>query len=337
MSVIYVTSDQPGAGKTALCSTLARRLASEGRTVAAIKPIAGPASGDDADPDPGIYEHLLGNRHGGEPAVVPSSGLDDDTVSAAAEAVGQLAADNDIVIVEGADGLSPSEAGRVAEALDARTVLMVRFRPDLASEDLKPWQDAIGSRLAGCLINGLSAYQGTAAASGLVPALESSGMTMLGVVPEDRRMLAVQVGDIARHLDGRFLLGENKSDTLVEHVMVGGQSLDAGELYFGIHDSKAVVVRGDRPDIQMAALNTPTACMVITKGIEPIEYVTYEASEEDVPVMLVQTDTIATMEALDTVQELARFDHPAKLERFAELLDGNTDLPAIYAAVGLAG
>ena len=65
---------------------------------------------------------------------------------------------------------------------------------------------------------------------------------------------------------------------------MGGWGLDAGELYFGLRESKAVIVRGDRPDMQMAALTTPTTCMLLTQGIEPIEYVRNEAELEEVPI-----------------------------------------------------
>ena len=95
-------------------------------------------------------------------------------------------------------------------------------------------------------------------------------------------------------------------------------------------------VRGDRPDIQMAALQTPTACMLITKGVELIEYVQYEAEQNEVPVILVEADTLSTMAFLDTALDGARFDHPAKLDRSAELLKKHVDLASIYSALGIA-
>ena len=58
-----------------------------------------------------------------------------------------------------------------------------------------------------------------------------------------------------------------------------------------MYENKAVIVRGDRPDLQMAALNTSTACIVLTKGVEPIEYVRYEAEQEEVSLIVVETDT----------------------------------------------
>ena len=102
-------------------------------------------------------------------------------------------------------------------------------------------------------------------------------------------------------------------------------SLDPGELRFGLYQNNAVVVRGDRPDIQMSALDSSISCMVLTGGIEPIEYITYEAGEEEVPVMVVETDTDSTMYALNEVTTGARMNSSAKVGRFAELLRNHAD------------
>jgi BioD-like phosphotransacetylase family protein len=166
--------------------------------------------------------------------------------------------------------------------------------------------------------------------------MSSAGLASLGVIPEDRRLLSLTVSQIAAELHGRYVLFEELGDRLVEHFMVGGMSLDSGEPYFRLRENKAVIIRGDRPDIQMAALQTPTACMLLTNGIEPIEYVAYEAEQERVPVIVVEPDTLSTMDALGTVSSRASFDHPSKLERFGELLEEHVDLAAIYAGLGLA-
>jgi BioD-like phosphotransacetylase family protein len=77
----------------------------------------------------------------------------------------------------------------------------------------------------------------------------------------------------------------------------------------------------------MSALATPTRVLVLTKGVEPIEYVTNEAGEEGTALVIVEQDTLATMDALETVIESARFDHPDKLARMAELFEdhGNSE------------
>ena len=180
---------------------------------------------------------------------------------------------------------------------------------------------AYGGRLAGVVINGRTRYMGHDTETRLVPAAETAGVKVLGVVPEDRTMLGVTVAEVASYLDGRNITDVDGMDRLVEHFQVGGLGLDRGTDYFDLLERKAVVVRGDRPDIQMPALRTPMACMMLTMGIEPIEYVYYEAEEQDVPIIVVEQDTIPAMESLHGIHERARFDHPDKLARFTQLLN----------------
>ncbi len=257
-----------------------------------------------------------------------------DAIDAAAGA--RPAADGgDVAVVEVSSALSEAETARAAEALDASVVLVCGGGPGADASALGPWRDALGGRLLGAVVNGLTRYMGHDARTRLAPEMRSEGVAALGVIPEDRSLLAVTVGDIASHLGGRFILYEEEDGALVEHIMVGGLGLDSGTLYFGLRENKAVVIRGDRPDIQMAALATPMACMVLTMGIEPIEYVLNEADLEEAPLIVVEPGTLETMDALATVQDGARFDHPAKVERMAELVRLHVDVEAIERGAGL--
>ena len=102
-----------------------------------------------------------------------------------------------------------------------------------------------------------------------------------------------------------------------------------------MREDKAVLIRGDRPDIQMSALATPTACLISTQGMEPIEYVRYEAEEEEVAIMIVEDDTLTTMASLGALMENARFDHPDKVKKYAELLDEHLDYPKLLDSLGV--
>ena len=143
------------------------------------------------------------------------------------------------------------------------------------------------------------------------------------------------MGQLAQHLDGKFLNWEEKRDNFVEHYLIGGMILDWGVLYFERFANKAVIVRGDRPDIQMAALKTPTSCIVLTGGHPPIQYVDYEAGEEEVPLIQVETDTLSTASALESLQEKVLFDHPMKQDQFQELMSQHGDWEALYQSLGL--
>ena len=333
MTVLYVTSDEPKAGKSAFCIALAKALGDGGKRAAVFKPFTSEAEPAD-DPDQGTYEHLLGQAAQSPPLPLPGGIVAPDLIEKAAA---ETAKDQDVLQVEGLSQMPDSDAAALVEAMDAKVLLVVRFRAGLDADSLARWRDVYGDRLIGYVVNGLTRYQGTEAHTNLLPSMESRGLRVLGVVPEDRKLLGVSVGQLATKLEGRFVRGEDRTDGLVEHYLVGGLGLDSGELYFGLRESKAAIVRGDRPDIQMAALQTRTACMVLTKGIEPIEYILNEAELEEVPIIIVETDTLGTMESLVPIVEETRFDHPDKLAAFGDLLDEHVDLDALFKVLGLDG
>ena len=245
--------------------------------------------------------------------------------------------DADILIAEGDSSLSHEDAGKLIDELDAVVLAVIGYRRDLSTNDLAVWRERHGDRLVGFVINGLTRYLGTEIREGLLSEARSQGLPVLGVVPEDRRLLGVTVAQLSHHLSGSFLVDGEGVSGLVEHFMVGCMGMDPGETHFGLQENEAAIIRGDRPDIQMAALATSPTCLVLTKGIEPIEYVMNEAQLEGVPVMSVATDTLTTMDAVADVIGDAQFDHPLKLARYRDLIEENVDLTTLFGRLGLNG
>ena len=331
MAVLIVVSDEEGAGKTAVCATLAHLLGREGVRAAVCKPIAAQGLVADGDQDPRVYADLLGRQVGASPLEAPSGGLTEQTTAEVQAAVESAGRDADVTIVEGTSALSYRDMRSLANAIDAGVLVVGRYSPQLA-DTFRVWRDALEERTAGCIANFVTRYAGAQAEADLQARAE---IPVLGVIPEERRLLSPRVRDVARHLDGR-MLNDCEDDALVERFMTLGLSMDPGELYFGLHADKAVIVRGDRPDIQMAALATPTACLICTEGKEPIEYVLNEAELDEVPIIIVERGTLDTMDALATLSDAPRFDHPQKLTAFAELLEDHADLPALWNRLGLS-
>jgi BioD-like phosphotransacetylase family protein len=334
MSILYVVSDRPGAGKTAVCMALTKLLRAQSKTVAAVKPVAD----DENDIDAALYADLLGAHTSGWPIAIAKniSGSDLDEVNAL---IGSLAANNDIVIVEGSNGLAGTLGRIVCDNVDARVLVVAGYDSSLAHGVVLTTGAPYGGRVVGYIINGVTQYMGTDARANLVPQVAAQasmrGARVLGLIPEDRRLLGVSVRQIAAHLDGEVISEDMEDDALVEYLMVGGMSLDPGEYYYGIHDNRAAIVRGDRPDLQMSALGAPgsTACLVATGGIVPIEYVRYEAEQEETPIILVQSDTLDTMAKLDSVLDSGSFSHPDKLQRSVELLQEHVDIEGLLHAL----
>lgn len=346
MSVLYVTSDVPGAGKTALCGALAQILISRGESVAIIKPVAIRKRGRE-DHDQDFFSQLVGHTTSDAwPQVLSSTtDLTKELVENIQRTVGKMVAQVKSVIVEGpplTDGIEDLSgiSCSLAQALNAQTVALLRYTPQMSVDTLPPFGELFGQSMLGVVLNQITRYKKREVQMNLIPSLETrrgisprTAVRVLGAIPEDRRMLAVTVGQLVNHIDGRFISGEERENKLVENIMIGGLVLEWGINYFGRFENKAVMVRGDRPDIQMAALDTPTSCLILTGGIDPTQYVSYESKEEEVPLVVVDLDTHQSAARLETLYERASVHHPEKLEVFQGLLTSNVNLEPLSAAL----
>ena len=334
MSILYVVSDRPGAGKTAVCMALTKALRARSKSVAAIKPVADDADDTDAE----MYASLLGENTSGWP-IATAEDVRGGNLEEVSALIRGLSSANDIVIVEGSSGLAGTLGRIVCDNVDAKVLVVAGYDASLSHGVVLTTGAPYGGRVVGYIINGVTQYMGTEARANLVPPIAAQasmrGARVLGLIPEDRCLLGISVSQIAAHLDGEFISEEMEEDALVEYLMVGGMSLDPGEYYYGIHDNRAAIVRGDRPDLQMSALAAPgaTACLVATGGIVPIEYVRYEAEQEETPIILVQTDTLDTMARLDNLLDSSSFSHPDKLSRSVALLEEHVDIEGLLHAL----
>ena len=323
MSVLLVVSNNIGDGKTSFCTALACKARDEGKTSLAFKPFL---STDDLDNK--HFINLLGQKEKSEFDIKSSNG-DKGQLEDLEKYLIDQDKPNHLLIVEIDSNVSNSDVATIAEKVGAGVISVARYGPELKAEDISGFSKEFGDSFRGAIINGVTKYQNHTLNSKIIPSLSSLGIEPICMVPEDRLLLSVTTRDIVEHLDGQVYSGGEWLDTLVEKFVIGSFGLDSGENYLDVDARKAVLVRGDRPDVQMAVLQTPTVCMILTKGIDPIEYVKYEALEQEVPIIIVESDTISTMQRLDTIQDYSKFNHADKLDRFIQLLDDSIDLSAL--------
>ncbi|OGO05693.1 MAG: hypothetical protein A2Y60_03680 [Chloroflexi bacterium RBG_13_54_9] len=121
----------------------------------------------------------------------------------------------------------------------------------------------------------------------------------MGPTAEGQSRSLLSVGELAKHLEGEILNCPERSEELVENLMVGALSVDSGLDYFRRKTNKAVITRGDRPDIQMAALETSTKCLILTGNISPMPIVLHRATEKGIPIIVVKEDTVSTLRHIE--------------------------------------
>lgn len=336
MAVLQVVADRPGSGKSSLAGALVLHLASSGRWAAYYKPLS--QLGEN-DPDVPFFSQSLLPNTASPPVPAPnllpqSAGLDEALSAQVGDQVDQLKNQAEAVLLEGpdlagSDGSTSSFPVEIAAASDAQVVVVFWYSRGLSADSMAEVCLPFGERLAGVLINGVTAYRGRQAKTVLGAELAAKGIPLLGVVPEDRTMLGVSVQQVADYLQGRWAQEPENLDARVERFLIGGNIMDSGPSYFGRHPNQAVITRGARPDIQLASLTCDPCCLVLTGGDQPTEYVKAEASQKGVPLILVDTNTIDTADSLGGLLDLATVRSRQKIQRFLQLLQENADVETL--------
>ena len=214
----------------------------------------------------------------------------------------RLSENRDIVLIMGANNLyEGSFLGLpgvyiIKKLLGAKVVLINQFTHDLCVDCILGVKEALGDRLIGVILNRVPPARIEYIQRSLVPFLGSRGIDVLGIIPYDHLLSTITVKELSNILKARILCCENQLDELVENFSVGAMAVDKALKYFRKKRNKAVITGGDRPDIQLAALETSTKCIILTGNMVPSEIILAKAEERHVPVMVVKDDTLTTVE-----------------------------------------
>ena len=306
MGVLYITSQKQNSGKTTLSAALASLLIDRGKVVDIAKPFS--ENGTLEEGDRFNLSKLLDRDY---------SLQNEQSLDAVIASIKESSSKHEFVIVEALSSMPVEEQVSFVEEIKAQSLIV--SIPSTMDSDAD-FSSRFGSSVCGVVLNQVSKYAQIQTEHIMQQNLSSHDVLLLGTIPEDRTLLSLSVAQICENLSGQMFGEVQNSESLVEHFMVGGFGMDPGEYSFATRDKKAVVVRGDRPDVQMSALNTNMECFIMTNGMDPIEYIKYEAVEEGVSIMIVQSDTLDTMENISKLQQLAEFDHPDKLSKAKELV-----------------
>lgn len=343
---LLVGSTQPHSGKSTLVLALGLQLKKRGIPVGYYKPLGSPSCNSEGycvDEDSRyIAEHL--QLKVPAPLVLLDSAaleaflLGKDTKPYPERLKQQLDRVKDLdgqpvawTIVEG--GASPSEGqlfglslGQMGRQLQANLLVVVRYLSLASIEPLLSLMTELPQARIGVIFNDVPADQYQHLSEDLVPHLTRLGIHTLGVLPSDPILHSISVGELAEKLGAEVLCGRDHLDLLVEQVNIGAMTVSAALRFFRRISHKAVVTGGDRSDIQMAALQTSTNCLILTGQLPPDPKILARAEEMEVPVLSVGHDTLKTVRMIETAIYQARFQEPVKVERMQELLQKHMHL-----------
>ena len=326
MPVLAIISDSNGSGKTATASALKLELEKTGSGLNLIK-LSSPSETSDVEDK--IYSNLQPKSQSPTSIEINSEEIKQTDIQNLKSIVKEAATQKNALAIEITSSLSDDIIQTIINELDAKVLIVSTHTPDMPNLSLRKLTTTYSDKIIGIIINKQLRYRKTELEENVLPQLTQHGVDCLGIIPEDKSLMAISLLDLAKHLEAKLVTDSEPEDKLIDYFLVGGMGLDPGKSYFATRNRKAAVIRGDRPDLQMASLETEPECLILTNGIEPIEYVKYEAEEKDIPVYVVKKSTQEIMDALNDIQATVNFNHTQKIGFFADLFSKYVNIEPI--------
>jgi BioD-like phosphotransacetylase family protein len=224
----------------------------------------------------------------------------------------------------------------VVSKLGCLALVIAKYREEVRMlDDVLSTQARLGDSFCGILINRVPEDASDFVKKIAIPFLENKKIKVFGVLPEVRGLSALTVGELINLLEAEVLTKYQRLEALVENLTVGAMTAEAALSRFRRSSNKAVITGGDRTDIQLAALETSTTCLILTGNLRPSPLVIKQAEEFGISVLLVRTNTMETIEQIEKFFGKTRLGQTAKLKQFQSLLDTHLDKDRLYQSLGL--
>jgi uncharacterized protein len=247
----------------------------------------------------------------------------------------------DLVLLEGPGNLTEGNlfdlsALQVAELLNAPVLLVTRYNSLLSVDTLLAAQERLGDRLIGVVLNDIPAKQSEVVENVVRPFLEQHDIAVLATLPKNDLLRSVSVGELVNQLNADVLCRIDRLDLMVESLAIGAMNVNAAVKYFRKRRNMAVVTGGDRVEIQQAALETSTQCLILTGQLPPPQFILSRAEELEIPILSVDLDTLTTVEIVDRTFGQVRVHEPIKVQCIRHLMTEHFDIDRLLSKLGLS-
>ncbi|HGE70799.1 TPA: phosphotransacetylase family protein [Candidatus Poribacteria bacterium] len=353
MKTLFITSTCEYCGKTLTALGLGKRLKSDGFKVGYMKMLGiFPTTMDGivVDSDASVVCDVLELKDSPEnisPVIMTQdviaqaySGEDLKLDEKFVKAHNEISKDKDVVIVEGTvifgeGSLLGLSAKDMINRLDANVIVLDNAKKEVFVDDLLMAKDILGDKIVGIIMNQVELPKLDYIQRRVLPYLASKNINTLGVLLNDPFLMSVTIRELAESLGGEIICCKHKQDELVERFSVGAMNVEGALSYFRKIRSKAVITGGDRGDIQLAALETNTQCLILTGNLYPNDVIIAMAEEREVPIMVVRSDTLTVVQRVEDIMSTMRISDKRKIERATQLVNDEVNFQLLYEQLKL--
>ena len=356
--ILLIGSSEPFSGKSALVLGIAKKIISSNKKVRLGKPLATcieltnlPSIAYEGliDDDVKFISSTLGIE---EKSLISSVGLLDN-ISAGKRILNKdLAPGRGFEQVKGLkkekfDGLNILEAAgslheglvyglslpQLAEALDSKVIIVNLWENNKSVDALLHAKNQLGKYFAGAVLNAVNPPDIQYIKETIVPSLNALGIEIFGVMPKSPLLRSVTVGELIRRLKAKVICCQDKIELLVETLSIGAMGVNSAMEFFRRRRNMAVVTGVERTDIQLAALEASTQCLILTGIGEPLPQIIHRAEELEVPVLKVDIDTLATVEVIEQAFGHVRIHESNKASYAIQLVHENVNINGILSKI----
>ncbi|MGB9672916.1 MAG: DRTGG domain-containing protein, partial [Anaerolineales bacterium] len=350
MKPIFIFSSDPFSGKTALALAIGKELIEKGYRVGYFKPIYFSAirtANQWIDEDTLFVQSAL-------PSIITN--FDQNGIFVTPEKYRDIFTDEyrknfplqldnffasladklDILLIEGGATFQEGHtlgisAQQYVSSFGCCGLLVIHYQDELKLFDTALFaQSLLGENLKGIIINRIPLEVFGYIAKNRAAQLEELGVKVIATIPEDNRLAALTVIEVIELLHPQVLTKITNPNATIENLTIGAMTAEAALSRFRKQSNKAVITGGDRTDIQLAALETSTTCLILTGNLHPSPLIIRQAEDLGVPILLVASNTMETIESLEKILGKTRLGQPHKLQMYLDLFHKNVDLEKLF-------
>jgi hypothetical protein len=332
---------------------LGARLQKEGASVAYMKPVgAMPVYYGDAmvDEDARFVQEVLGLEQD-QNLVTPVLVTQDFKVKAftrtyedltprIAQSYEEISRGKDVTLVAGSGSMHSGkycgvDGISVIKRLGVKAIIIDRYAKDIRYDELIVHKEELGDQLLGVILNDVPENMAEEVNTLIKPLLERHGVKVLGVIPSDPLMGAIKVSDLAERLGGKVISAHSKADRVVQSFLIGTMQVENFMTHFRKNKHSAVIVGGDRSDVQLVALEGDCPCLVLTGNLYPNDIILTRSEVLETPIVVIRDDTFGVAKKMEAILSRHKLRDVIKIQQGEQLVSSMLDLPWIKAALGL--
>jgi uncharacterized protein len=219
----------------------------------------------------------------------------------------------------------------LSDSLKAPLVIVISGDEDRVRDDvvfLRRYLKEGNVACAGIIINKVRHKEDFNAAH--IESIKKTGFNVLGVIPLNNELNTYTLASFRETLLARVVTGDNLLNRAVRNVFFGTASVQAAMKSVEFNQPDLLVVTsGDRSDLILAAMERKAAGIILTDGTLPPANIIGLATDNNLPILVVSSDTYQTAKTIDAMEPLLHLEDPKKLDLLEKMVRENVNTGAI--------